>query len=325
MKSQNRISQLTLELYHRGLATRKERKLVEKALITDSEVRKRYDTLQESDRTILSSIAQEFNRLNIPEGPRAPSPRKKKTALLLVAAALLLCALVPAILYLKSSRSTKDNPITEELIPKENTEEGTDFIPDFIMEEKPNTELVVPSEQPEKRERGDPRTEPDKPEMVETPRRESDKPEIVENPRVEPVAAEPEPVIDPESGVSVATVPEPDTGVRVRGETSGTGQTGTPAVPEQASNITIPPGITFIFDNMFANRNLTFVIIPARITSIGKNAFSGNPLVSVTIGANVSIEENAIPGNFAAIYNANGRAAGTYTRPDVNSEAWRKK
>jgi len=308
MKSQNRISQLTLELYYRGLATRKERKLVEKAFATDSEVLKRYEALQKSEREIRQLVTQELIRLNIPESP--PAPQKRKAAsLLLVAAVLLLCALVPAILYLKSGGSTKDNPVAEEATREINTENGTEFI-----EEEPNREIAVPSEQPGGKDDGSPRTEPDKPEIAESPRVDPEHSAEARESRGSP----------PDSGVSVATVPPSDTGVQLRGGGEA-GQPGTTADQSEPSNINIPPGITFIFDGMFANKGLTFVIIPARITAIGKNAFLGNPLVSVTLGANVSIEDNAIPGNFAAEYNASGKTAGTYTRTDVNSEAWRKK
>ena len=312
MKSQNRVSQLTLELYHRGLTTNKERKLVERALVTDGETRKRYEALQESDREIRQLVAQELNRLNIPERPAATPPRKKRAAaVFILAAAVFLCALIPAILYLKNSGSNKDNVATEETAPEINTEiniaEETDFLEDI-----PGREIDVQSEQPIRRERGN----------------SNNRTQIAENPRTESGrAAEPELRTGPENGVSVTAVPEPDTGIRLRGGDQVGSQTkdqpGT--VPEEPPNINIPPGITFIFDSMFANRDLTFVIIPARITSIGKNAFSGNPLLSVTIGANVSIEDNAVPGNFAAVYNAGGKAAGTYTRPNINSGAWEKK
>jgi len=307
MKNNNRIPQLTLELYYRGLATNKERKLVENGLESDSEVRKRYEALEKSEKTLQQLITQELKDLNIPERPPALPPRKKTSAILLIAAAVLLCALVPAILYLKSGGSNTDNPITEETIPEIKPEEGPDFI-----EEEPNKKLATPSEQPTKREQSG----------------SNGRTELAENPSVDPGrATEPELRIEPDSGVSIAEAPGPDTGVQFRGggQTTETGQPGTTAGQPESSNINIPPGITFIFDNMFANRGLSFVIIPARIMSIGKNAFTGNPLLSVTIGANVSMEDNAIPGNFAAIYNSNGKAAGTYTRPDVNSEAWGKK
>jgi len=286
VKSLNRISQskvnsLTLELYYRGLATRKERKLVEKALVADSVVRKRYEDLQKSDREIQQLVEQELRRLNIPQTSCVVFPQKKKAVrLLIVAAAVLLCVLIPAILYLKSSNSNKDNVIAEEPTDEINIEDDTGF-----FENKSNTEIAIPSEKPTKSS---------------------------------------EPRIEPNNSVSIATVPEPDTGIRIRGGDHVVGENQT-TVTEEPSNINIPSGITFIFDNMFANNDLTFVIIPSRITSIGKNAFSGNPLVSVTIEANVSIEDNAIPGNFADFYNANGKAAGTYTRSDINSEVWEKK
>jgi hypothetical protein len=309
MKNQNRISQLTLELYHRGLATNKERRLVEKALVIDSEVRKRYEALQESDHEIRRLVNQELKRLNIPERRPAPSPRKKIAVVLILAAAVLICALIPAYFLLKNNDSNKTNAIAEETAPEIITDKETDFIDNFVKD-IPDKEIAAAEEPPVILKPSEP---PVKTEIVEKPR-----PAIV---RTEPASPkEPESRVEP-SGVSVATVPSPDTGPRLR----GSDQQVTPAVPEEPANINIPPGLSFIFDNMFANRDLTFVIIPSRITSIGKDAFAGNPLLSVTIGANVSIEDNAIPGNFAGLYNSGGKAAGTYTRPNVNSEAWVKK
>ena len=306
MKKQHRVSQLTLELYHRGLATNKERKSVENALKTDSVVRKCYEELQESDRVMRRLVTQELKRLDISERFPVPSLRKRRIVIIL-AAAVLLCALIPAIFYLKNSGSNKDNVLAEETAHEINTEEETDFI-----EDAPNVEIADPS--------------PSEPQVIRERGSSNGRTQIAETPRTEPVrSAEPELQLDPASGVSVTVVTPPDTGVRMRGEDQTTDQGVIDAVPEEPSNINIPPGINFIFDNMFANRDLTFAVIPVRITSIGRNAFQGNPLVSVTIGANVSVADNAIPGNFAAVYNADGRTAGTYTRPDVNSEAWEKK
>jgi hypothetical protein len=91
MKNPNRIPQLTLELYNRGLATSKERKQVENALRTDIEVQKRYIILQE--------------QYTLP----AP-PRGNTAGVFLFLAAVFVCALVPAILYLKNSGSNRNIP-----------------------------------------------------------------------------------------------------------------------------------------------------------------------------------------------------------------------
>jgi hypothetical protein len=129
--------------------------------------------------------------------------------------------------------------------------------------------------------------------------------------------------------VSVAAAPEPDTGIYPRAEAGHEPEAVTamppPALTDQQSDINIPAGITFIFEGMFVNRELSHVTIPDRITSIGKHAFAGNPLMSVTIGANVAIDDEAFPGNFSRAYTSFGKAAGTYTRPDVDSEKWEKK
>jgi len=90
-------------------------------------------------------------------------------------------------------------------------------------------------------------------------------------------------------------------------------------------DINIPEDMTFIYENMFADMDFRSITIPDRITRIGNNAFKNNLLISVTIGANVEIEDNAIPGNFANVYNSLGKVAGTYERPNIISEEWVKK
>jgi hypothetical protein len=291
MKTQNRVSQLTLELYHRSLATRKERRQVEKALLADVSVRERYEALKEAEREVNRLVTEEMRRLNIQETPIAFVPRKRKVvAGVILAAAILLCVLVPAFLYVRSNSPNKGNVIAEN--PTEETTDETS-----IIEENPEIAGNIPLDNKA--------PTPKQPAVKETPQ----KTVIAETPRLD------------SGGTVIASVPEPDTGVRMRGGDNSQNST----VPEEPPNINIPPGLSFIFENMFANKGLTFVIIPSRITSIGKNAFAGNPLESVTIGANVLIEENAIPGNFAAVYNAGGRQAGTYTRPNTTSEEWKKK
>jgi hypothetical protein len=84
------------------------------------------------------------------------------------------------------------------------------------------------------------------------------------------------------------------------------------------------PGLNFILDNMFANQGLRSVVIPGQVEIIGINAFAGNPLISIEIGANVLMAGSAFPGNFAKAYNSYGKVAGTYTRLNVDSEVWTK-
>jgi hypothetical protein len=275
MKSQNRISPLTLELYHRGLTTRKENKLVEKALETDNEVRKRYEALTESDREIRRLVTKELSRFNIPETRPAPAPRKKRLVIIL-AAAMIVCAFIPAIFYLKNSGSNVSEAIIAGTGTESETTEGN------LMEDNKKIEEIAITED----------------ETGNNPKDKTDK----------PVKS---------GGVSIAVAPETDNGIRIRGVNE----------PQQAevTDITIPPGLTFIFENMFANKQLSAVVIPDRVTSIAKNAFADNPLVSVTIGENVVVDDEAIPGNFAKAYNSYGKAAGTYIRPDTNSGAWEKK
>jgi hypothetical protein len=311
MKGQNRVSLLTLELYRKGLATRQERKLVEEALETDSKVRQQYEALGETDREIRQLVSQELSRLNVPEKPSFPAPRNKSLVFgIIAAAAILLCALVPTILYLKSSNANKGNVIAEETVHESNTAEEPITTEDILVEGI--EEIAAPSEPPTENERGSSNT---RIEIAETPRSVLGRPTEITSQTEE----------TPSGGTIIAAIQEPGTGIRLRGGTQTGDTPGNTAVPEEQPNINLPTGLSLIFDNMFANQGLSYVIIPSRITSIGKNAFSGNPLLSVSLGANVSIEDNAIPGNFASAYSAYGKAAGIYTRADVESEEWIKR
>jgi hypothetical protein len=283
MKRQNRVSQLTLELYCRGLATYKERRQVEKALKTDIEVQNRYKTTVESELETRRLYFQELRRQNIQENACSPPFNRRKAAgVIIVIAAALLCAIIPAIHYLKNSGSNKNN------IADNSQETEIEITEDFT--EAPYTDNITANNS-----------------NTET------KIEITEGNTEDFIKDNAESA--PNSGVQIAVVPETDTRIHTRGG----------GLEELQPNINIPPGITSIFENMFEDSGLNYVVIPDRITSIGKNAFSGNPLLSITIGANVAVDETAFPGNFVKVYDSYGKAAGTYTRPGTDSESWEKK
>jgi len=311
MKRKNHVSQLTLELYYRGLSTYFERKKVEKALRTDIVVQKRYKAILESEQEFRKSFSKEPLRFEPQEMPSVSFSKRKKIVIGVLIAAVLLCAFIPAFLYLKHNGSNKESSVAKGLnketeTTNENYTKDNDEINEGLTsyeEEKQNQKVnTKPTE----------KTKPETTKRTETQQKGMASETNKQNTDFQ------------QDGVTVAEAPKTDTGIRTRGE-SGEQQPDTAKPSEQESNLSIPPGISFIFENMFANKQLSFIVIPNRITSIGKNAFAGNPLVSVTIGANVAVDDDAIPGKFAKAYNNYGKAAGTYTRPDTNSEAWEKK
>ena len=89
------------------------------------------------------------------------------------------------------------------------------------------------------------------------------------------------------------------------------------------SGVIIPNGVTSIGKSAFAENNLKYVTIPNSVTFISKYAFSDNHyLKRITIGANVTVERTKLESyqyiwgdvypDFTALYNANGKQAGTY-------------
>jgi len=306
MKRKKRIPQLTLELYYRGLATYKERKQVEKALKTDSDAQSRYKFIQESELEIQQILSQEFIRLNIQETPTVPSPQPIIPLWgIIAAAAIMLCAIIPTYLYIKHNNTNKENTIAEGINKEIETtdekfinDEGLTFNEEEKYQPKDNSKTISKTgtetqKKPETQQKGI---------ATETNKQ----------------------ITDSQQGdFSVVLIPETDTGSRTKGENNGQ-QTDTTKPSEQEVDSGIPPGITFISENMFADSFIVWIVIPDRIRSIAKNAYADNPVLIVTIGANVNVHDEAIPGNFAKAYNGYGKAAGTYTRPNNNSEVWEK-
>jgi uncharacterized repeat protein (TIGR02543 family) len=102
----------------------------------------------------------------------------------------------------------------------------------------------------------------------------------------------------------------------------------------QLTSITIPDNIITIEEMTFAENQLISIIIPDSVSTIEWQAFSHrdqpNPLLSITIGADVTIDTrlglDSFPvEGFGDTYNITyNKAKGTYTRTDNTSETWTK-
>jgi len=287
MERKYHISQLTLEMYYRGLATFKERRQVEKALKTDIVIQNRYKEIQESCQEIRKSFSQEMIRLEAQRIPPVQVVHSINIVWVVIAAtAILVCVLVPTFLYLKQNGQKTDNTIAEKIV-KESTHE-TETPKETIITEKNPLKKKPSPEQPVRKE---------KESKSGSANLQSD-------------------------NYIVSIIPDTDTELHSR--EGDDRQQNTATMSEQEDNSGIPPGITFISENMFANMFMVGIVIPDRIRSIAKNAYAGNPVLVVTIGANVDVHDEAIPGNFAKAYNSYGKAAGIYKRRSSDSEEWKK-
>ncbi|MDR2970814.1 MAG: leucine-rich repeat domain-containing protein [Bacteroidales bacterium] len=306
MKEISRITQLTLELYHLGAVTRKERKLVEAALLSDSELYTRYKELQKIDKelqqlqtvekskvfTVIKNDNMQKSEINLFSG-------RKKILWGVGIAAVLFCVFIPSFIYFKGrSSDSRIASVTEQDVESEINVEIEQSITLENEDNTKDTERVVINET-----------------------------------RVQELGIQNNRQNEPARNDYIAVVPEQETGIYTRGGDTTQEQNTIPETVtfifdsmfanRQLTSVTIPERVTFIGDNAFANNQIRSIVIPRNVNSIGSKAFDGNPLTRITIGENVYLDEDAIPGNFANVYTNYGKTSGTYTRTDIYSN-WRK-
>jgi len=88
------------------------------------------------------------------------------------------------------------------------------------------------------------------------------------------------------------------------------------------TSVIIPEGITIIKQGTFTENLLSSVTIPNSVKVIMYMAFVNNKLTSITIGDNVDLALAPFKNGFEEAYINEGRQAGTYTRPDTDSNTW---
>jgi len=308
MRERN-ITQFMLELYHLNAVTDKERKLIEDALTTDKEVYTRYEELKRIDNEIKSRYTKNDTPIfTVNNNNKTYLYKEKNIKRTLIGLGIAAAILCFCIpLFLYLTNNHKANDT--EIIA--NDTEFNDIIEEeqFIKNDEIDRIVIIPEN------------------TKKTELKIEENKSFIE---IEPVVT--------------AELPNNETGVYIRGGPN-TPEQKTSEITEQ-KEITIPAGINFIFDSMFANRGLTNITIPERVTfisnnafennqirnivipenvtSIGSGAFSNNPLISITIGADVFMEEDAFPANFAYFYNINDKISGTYTRTNISSNEWSK-
>jgi hypothetical protein len=94
---------------------------------------------------------------------------------------------------------------------------------------------------------------------------------------------------------------------------------------KDVKSVSLPSGLLTISDLVFFNYNATQtdLVIPSSVTLIGPSAFGGWPLTKITIGSDVTVGNGAMGlygVSFKALYDANGKLAGTY----VYEGSWAK-
>jgi len=86
----------------------------------------------------------------------------------------------------------------------------------------------------------------------------------------------------------------------------------------------IPNDVEYIYDNQFYDNEIENVFIPSSVRVIKEKAFENNPLLSITIGENVTVSSNAFPYDFASVYIRYNKTNGTYIRSNISSNDWVK-
>lgn len=87
------------------------------------------------------------------------------------------------------------------------------------------------------------------------------------------------------------------------------------------TSVTFNSGLERIEAGAFSNNSITAVVLPSTVTYVGNGAFGygGNHIISITIGANVSVDNGVSFGTYGAdfklLYDVN-KEAGTYSYSD---------